>query len=95
MNEIELFQRLTRIEDLAASTERQAKATNGHVADAFREINYLKQWKTGLLYAWSFALIVIVPILALSLYKVWSSDAPDMIQKAVAAGVTEAIKNAN
>lgn len=93
MNDITLENRLTRIEDKLGATLDQTKKTNGHVADAMRDIASLKEFKSGMIYAWIFALTIIVPILGISLYKVWNTKpvTASQIQAAVQAGINDSI----
>lgn len=89
-----LENRLTRMEDKIDSTLTQALKTNGSVAKAVTDIQNLKQWRTGLTYAYILAVAIILPILAVSLYRLWDSPVITQtdLQSAVNAGVTQAIK---
>lgn len=84
------------INDIAkdvSETRTQTQKTNGHVADAFREIESLKASRVGFTYAMAVAMVVIVPILGLSLYKIWSTPpalSEKQIQAAAYAGVIQA-----
>lgn len=78
------------------SVDEQTKKTNGSVAKANIEIENLKLWRTGLTYAYTVALLFIIPVLALSLYKIWNQPpalTEEQVQAAMSAAIYEAIHN--
>lgn len=84
---------ISDVKGIAISTNSQAKLTNGHVADAFREIENLKRWRTGLTYAWAVFVLILLPILGETLYKTWNTEelTAQQVQYSVKNGVTDAL----
>lgn len=83
---------------IALDTLEQAKKTNGHVADAFREIEDLKRSRTGLYYALVALTTVMIPILSASLYREWNpvpTISPAELQTALYAAVHQEAENEN
>lgn len=66
----ELFIQKTAAQDgVLLSIKEQTVKTNGHVADAFREIDKLKSWRAFLTGAWAIITLVILPVMMYLLYQ--------------------------
>lgn len=88
---------VSEIKGLAMSTNTQAKLTNGHVADAFREIDKQKKFSWLLMGGWTIFVLFVVPALGITMYKVWS--APNLteyqIKQASQQGAIQAFEQLN
>lgn len=79
------------VKGIALDTRAQTTKTNGHVADAFREIEDLKiegerarGEQKAMRYVAGAAVLMILPILSASLWKIWNDSlTPTQIQSAV------------
>lgn len=49
--------------------KEQTTKTNGHVADAFREIDKLKTWRAFLTGAWAIVTLMVLPVVMYLLYQ--------------------------
>lgn len=78
-----------------ARIENQTTKTNGHVAVAFKDIEELKQSRTGLTYAFALFVLVVLPILGVTLLRVWDTKQVTQVQvqQAVQTGVDNALLN--
>lgn len=64
-----MIEKLINQDNQLATIKEQTIKTNGHVADAFREIDKLKTWRAFLTGAWAIVTLVILPVLMYLLYQ--------------------------
>lgn len=85
---------VSEIKGLAMSTNTQAKLTNGHVADAFREIDNLKGDRRFLRGMWVIIVLMVVPALGITMYRVWDTPqlTPYQIKQASLDGELQAME---
>lgn len=66
----ELFEQKTASQDgVLLTIKEQTIKTNGHVAQAFREIDKLKSWRAFLTGAWAVITAVVVPVMLYLFYQ--------------------------
>lgn len=95
MGNTELRITLGAIQESVKDVLTQATHTNGSVADALRDIEVLKRWRTGLTYSWIGFTLLLLPVLGVTMLRVW--DTPQItqaqVQNAVQEGVNQAMVN--
>lgn len=92
MGNAELRLTLQNIEEKVDESVKQSTKNNGSVAKALIDIENLKRWRTGLTYAWTAFVLLVVPILGFTLLKVW--DTPQLTEQQLLDADKQAVTSA-
>lgn len=89
--------RFDQILEQGARVENQTTKTNGHVAQAFRDIEAQKKFSWLLVGGWTIFVLFVVPALGLTMYKVWNVPTLSeyQIKQASLQGALQAMEQIN